>query len=381
MDKNLKLKHSSYSQDKKPTEVITIDSNGETKQKTSTTEECISDKKENEDNAEEKQENEIIFKIIKKIGSIIKYSKERNIFFLYFTNEFWKEILNYNSKPNIDKIYICSELRKAFNEYNELVMNIFKDKKQFTIKNEANSYYDRDEFAFRLDQEIREYINRNKTLQNIEKLQTIKVYNPYYNEEKYYIKDSKVDAEIFNLFDLNNIDNEFIDDFRNMNFEEIFKENIVEYINKITSKIKSISDFEIILRLINIDNISEKNIYLDALNKKYNSIIKPKIESLNGENLTEAIQIVAKLAIINYMYETEDKKKFNFIEKKIKRLDKSIIPNIFIEIIKICIEKSKENNENKKNEEEEEERENDDQNENDKKKQLEEQKEIDEKKN
>jgi len=116
------------------------------------------------------------------------------------------------------------------------------------------------------------------------------------------------------------------------------------------------------------------------LNKKYNSIIKPKIESLNGENLTEAIQIVAKLAIINYMYETEDKKKFNFIEKKIKRLDKSIIPNIFIEIIKICIEKNKENNENKNNEEEEEERENDDQNENDKKKQLEEQIEIDEKK-
>jgi aspartyl/asparaginyl-tRNA synthetase len=84
-----------------------------------------------------------------------------------------------------------------------------------------------------------------------------------------------------------------------MNFEIIFKENIVEYINKITSKIKTISDFELIIKLINIKNISEKNIYLDSLNKKYDTIIKPKIESLTGDQLNEAIKVVAKIALIN----------------------------------------------------------------------------------
>ena len=138
-----------------------------------------------------------------------------------------------------------------------------------------------------------------------------------------------------------------------MNFEKIFKEKLVEYINKITSKIKTIADFELIIKLINIKNISEKNIYLDSLNKKYNMIIKPNIESLTGDKLNEAYKVVAKIALINFMYEMEEKKKFNFIEKRIKRLDKTIIPKIFIEIIKICIEK--ENNENKEVEEEEEE--------------------------
>jgi hypothetical protein len=84
-----------------------------------------------------------------------------------------------------------------------------------------------------------------------------------------------------------------------MNFEIIFKENIVEYINKITSKIKTIFDFELIIKLINIKNISEKNIYLDSLNKKYDTIIKPKIESLTGDQLNEAIKVVAKIALIN----------------------------------------------------------------------------------
>ena len=95
-----------------------------------------------------------------------------------------------------------------------------------------------------------------------------------------------------------------------MNFEIIFKENIVEYINKITSKIKTIFDFELIIKLINIKNISEKNIYLYSLNKKYDMIIKPKIESLTGDQLNEAIKVVAKIALINFMFEIDEKKNF-----------------------------------------------------------------------
>jgi len=52
-----------------------------------------------------------------------------------------------------------------------------------------------------------------------------------------------------------------------MEFEIIFKNNINIYINKIVSKVKKISDFNIVLKLININNIEDKNIFLNSLAK------------------------------------------------------------------------------------------------------------------
>ena len=98
-------------------------------------EETISDNKFSEKMKEKNDDNIIVLNIIKKIESIIKFSDEKNIFFLYFTNEFWKELLKYNTEPKIDSIYNCSELRKVFIKYYELVMKIFGGKKKLTIKN------------------------------------------------------------------------------------------------------------------------------------------------------------------------------------------------------------------------------------------------------
>ena len=66
----------------------------------------------------------------------------------------------------------------------------------------------------------------------------------------------------------------------------------------ITSKIKKTSDFEIVIKLINIDNLLEiKNkekiifTYLDFLKKKYEIITKEideNIKALNNKNLEEA---------------------------------------------------------------------------------------------
>ena len=306
-----------------------------------------------------KDENNPILKIIKKIESIINYSKMKKIFIIYFTNEFWKELLKINGEPDQDTIYICFKLRETFIKYYELVKDIFGEKKKFTIKSEAYNYYQMDEFAFILDQMVRKFIESDKTLKNIEKLGYIKEYNPYYIEEKYH---SRVEPEIFNTFDLNSIDNHFIEDFRSMNFENIFKENMNEYINKLMSKIKTIANFDIIIKLININNIAEKSIFLYSLNKKYDIIIKPEIGILTGEELNEANKVVARIALLNFNYEEKDEekdgkkdegkdKKFNFINNKIKKLNKDIIPLIYIEIIKICIEN--ENKEKKEGEDDE----------------------------
>ena len=131
-----------------------------------------------------------------------------------------------------------------------------------------------------------------------------------------------------------------------MNFEIIFKESINEYIDKIVAKVKSIFNFETVIELINIKNITDKKIFLEAYNRKYDTIIKPEIGLLTGENLNEAINVTAKIALINFIYETEEKddkeekskkeeNKFKFINHKIKRLNKELIPLIFIQIMKI----------------------------------------------
>ena len=219
-------------------------------------------------------------------------------------------------------------------------MNIFKDKSEsFTIKKEAKIYFERDEFAIILDQIIRQYNNNSEKIkENIDKLAIIIKYNPYYRESRY---SNKVDCDIFDPFDLNE-NNEYIE-FRQMNFEIIFKDSITDYIKKFMGKIKNISNFDAVMKLININNIEDKSFYLKQLRTKYDNIINNEIGLLTDEKLKEAVHIVAKIAILNYIYETE-KKKFDFINEKIKMLDnKNIIPLIFIEIINICFNKEDKN--------------------------------------
>ena len=322
----------------------------------------------NETNAAEKKEinKKHIFDFLNNIKSIIDYSKENNTFLIYFTNNFWEYVLNYFNEPEQDNILICSKLRGLFIEYFNLVKKVIpeKDKDFNIIRKDANTYFERDEFAFLLDQIIRKYIeNNNKELENIEKLNFIVKYNPYYKDPKY---SNKIDCNLFDSFDLNRIDNEFIGDFRNMNFEIIFKNNIAEFIKKLFEKIKDISNFEPIIKLINIKNIEDKNIFLEQLKKRYDNLISNEIGTLTNEKLKEAVHVVAKLAIINYIYGPQDQKekKLEFIKRRIKRrLDKKIIPLIFIEIINLIfnkknkdnkVEDGEENNNDEKIEEEEE---------------------------
>ena len=290
-------------------------------------------------NFEKNIQNHFIIKFIKKIDLLISFSKIEKIFLIYFTNNFWKYILNNFNEPNEVSIYICYKLREVFMKYYDLVNEIFKDRyKKFTIKYDAINYYELDEFAILLDKNIKKYIINNKKLENIEKLALIKQYNPYYKEERFkYL----VDINIFDLFDFNNIDNEFIEDFRNMRFENIFKENINEFINKIFSKIKKISDFDHIIKIINIKNIEDKNIFLNILIKACNKIIKKEFEKK-----LDNFQILARLAIL--FFKIKDYKfKFKFIENTIKKLDEDIIIRIFIEIMRIYInQKNKEKEEN-----------------------------------
>ena len=274
--------------------------------------------------------NKLFLETIKNMNSIINFSKSKNIFFIYFNIDFWNYILNYFQNLEQINIWICFEFRKIFINYYELLSKKGKNKDIIIY------YFERDEFAIILDKIIWKYI-KNNDLASIEKLGLICKYNPYYIEEKYK---NKLDCKIFDLFDLNDVDDDFIDKFRHMNFEIIFKDNINEYITKIISKIKNISNFEAAIKLINIKNIQEKKSLLNCLNKIFDDIIVKQIEELTDEiKIKKVIEFIADFAIIYYIY-TENYDKLDFIERIIiRKLNKKLITHILIEIMNIIIKK------------------------------------------
>ena len=310
------------------------------------------------------EEKKRIEELIKNLNDLIDFCDSEETFLIHFTEKFWKYVLNYYNEAKLENIKNCFNLREAFKKYYKLVEKIFgkteKKDKHYSIYKEAKNYLERDEFAFVLDQIIRK-CNENPEIEAIEKLRFITKFNPYYIEEKYL--QSKVDVGILDSFDLNKIDDEFIMHFRENNFEIIFKEYLYEYIKKFIDKIKNISNLDTVMKLINVKNLSQKMVFLSPLNKKYDNIISKELEFLsNDEKLKEAYHIIANLAIKNYaaydnqnikISETKEKKfekdkRFDFINKRVKEVDKKlskkISPLIFIEIMNILFNKEDNNN-------------------------------------
>ena len=123
----------------------------------------------------------------------------------------------------------------------------------------------------------------NKDLTIAEILSFIRDFNPYYKEEKFSLKR---DSDIFDMIDLEKSDEQFFDTFKKANFENVSKDKINDFLNKMDSKIKSIEDFKIIMKLIDIEKIKKLNkvgYYLDLLKKKYEYILKKELESSKRE--------------------------------------------------------------------------------------------------
>ena len=281
-----------------------------------------------------------IDKIISSINSIINFSKENNILLIYFTSNFWKDILKkYNQSKEL-YINICFKLRKIFISYNELVNFLFNDKigkkednknEPKKIKNDINKYFDIDEFAFILDKNIKNLINENKNLSDSEILGYINQYDPYYIEDKYKFKR---ETNIFDLISFNQINEQFIETFKDLKFETVFKEKLTEFMNKIISKVDNIFKFGVIMDLIDIKKISKVKEYFTLLKQKYDYIVQKDLNFLNDKELNQAIKILAKF--VDLLYKNDKDKKTDFLKEKIDKLDKAISPLIYNELMRTC---------------------------------------------
>ena len=283
-----------------------------------------------------KEKNKEIDIIIPAIESIINFSKENKVLLIYFHSIFWNHILkNYNELSDTN-ISICYRLREIFVKYNDLVNELFMNNKKSYIKDDINKYYERDEFSFLLDKNIKKYLEINNELSNADILGFIEAFNPYYREDCYSYKRDSYIFNYLNLDDDNN--NQFIKTFRKLNFEKMFEDNINEFLNKMVSKIQNIYNFGTVLELIDIKKISKVNDYLCLLKDKYEYIMKKDKIALTSEQLKETGKIIGNFFDLLYNYE----KNFKFIEKKINELDKMMVSLIYHELLKRCI-----NNEHK----------------------------------
>ena len=239
------------------------------------------------------------------------------------------------------------------------------NKEESKIIEEAQRYFERDEFAFILNKNIKNYLVNNKDLTNAEILSFIRDFNPYYKEEKFSLKR---DSDIFDMIDLEKSDEQFFDTFKKADFENVFKDKINDFLNKMDSKIKSIEDFKIIMKLIDIEKIkklNKVNYYLDLLKTKYEYILKKELESskreldyikeenpkksskgetskneiksskedilMKEQKLKKVVNITSEFFHLIFKYD-----KIDFIKSKIKELDESIPPLIYNELIKDC---------------------------------------------
>ena len=314
--------------------------------------------------------------IIPAIEDILNFSKEKNMLLIYFTTNFWIKILQCYNIPDDININNCFKLREIFLEYYKVVNDLFKNENvkkrkkggrneekgnddnmvESKIKEEALRYFERDEFAFILNKIINNYLVNNKDLTNAEILSFIRDFNPYYKEEKFSLKR---DSDIFDMIDLEKSDEQFFDTFKKADFENVFKDKINDFLNKMDSKIKSIDDFKIIMKLIDIEKIKKLdkiNYYLDLLKTKYEYILKKELESskreldylkqqkpkneskssnkdisIKEQKLKNVVNITCEFFHLIFKYD-----KIDFIKEKIIELDESIPPFIYNELIKDC---------------------------------------------
>ena len=252
-----------------------------------------------------RKENKEMDIIIPAIESIINFSKEEKVLLIHFTSNLLKKFLEFFQNPTDINIYNCYRLRELLTNYNNLVNELFMNDKTSIIKKEINEFLKVDDLAKLLDKNIKKYLElNNKELTNAEILGFFEGFNPYYKEDKYY---KKRETYIFDYINFNDNNEQFINTFKQLQFEKIFKAKF----SVIISKINDLNTFGIILELINIKKISDVKSFFIKLNEKYEKVIKKQIESLTGEKLKEGAKIIAKYFELKFIYD----KDCNYLEE------------------------------------------------------------------
>ena len=280
---------------------------------------------------------EKIYDIIKGIASICEYSEKIKKLLVYFKSDFWKSLLKVFEQPEQTCFKVCYELRHIFIKYNYVIEKICEPEKDKKIMKDIGDFYKM--VAYHLNEKLKIFLKNKKEITNSEILGYIREYNPYYKEDKYKDKRDPYILEDLNFqYDLFNDDEDyknehtsFIKIFHALDYEDIFRDNMVEFLNFMVNKIVDISSFDTVIDLIRIDKIGGKaNEYIQKLKNKYERLLKFELESLTTNRIQKPAEIIAKFEKLIF----EQEKNIEFLKEDISKL--SIRFFIYNELMKLC---------------------------------------------
>ena len=265
----------------------------------------------------------------KELTSIIDYSKNsKKIIIIFLSGIFWKEMTNNLEKQSADNIYYLFSLRNIFQNYFQFVKENYKQEHAFYINAEETE--EKDEIAVILNRIIQKNIEDSKDITNDEIITQITKYDIYYKEIRYK---NRRELNFLDKINFEEQENDWKSNFKNSKFEEIFADNLEEYILKLETKIKKMEDLGIVIDIININKIQEMNkmeYLIGRLRKKVFVLMKAP-QSLKEKD-SKNNKLSALIKLFKTLYEFS--KKLDKIQDILDKLDNENKHIIFLELLK-----------------------------------------------
>ena len=233
----------------------------------------------------------------------------------------------YNKKfislfPNIIDKYIGRNISN--NEQLFIINNIINDIKKnypkFTVKSDIDLIIHNN------------YLNlaKNHKMNNIEILDFIKK-DKYYNDDKFDLPKYRK-ADVISGIDLQQINNEFMKKWYEMDFVRIFNKNYLIFANKVCDLVKDISYFRIIFELLNNSKDPKKKQFgyspICAMQQAYEKL-------LNTYTADRCTNFVNDTADLIYFSDRQNYNQEKFLtEVVIKNVNKDLIDKIFCTLVK-----------------------------------------------
>ena len=271
-------------------------------------------------------------RFIKELTEILQFSINQKKLMIFLSGIFWKKMTESLEKPCAENIDYLYQLRKQFKIYAEFVKEQYK--KDHIFYTNAEDTEGNDELAIALDIIIRKNHEENKDISNDEIINQIALFDVYYQEEIYI---NRRELNFLDKINFDDEDDEWVSTFKNRKFEEIFKNDIENFLQKLISKINKMEDLKKIIDMINekdIEKMGKMDYFIRTLRRttmdlmKSSDLIKePKKRDDKLSSLTRFFQLIyiytkntEKIQDIFDKLDTEDKHKI--LLKKIKKLPK-----------------------------------------------------------
>ena len=269
---------------------------------------------------------------IKELGQIIYFSQDQKKLLLFLPGNFWKRMTETleklsNDNNNIDYLF---HLRENFKKYFKVVKEIYNNNKGHPIYKDAEETNEKDEIAILLNRIIQNKIEHEN--ENTEIIHLIKSYDIYYKEDNYI---SRRELNFLDKINFDERESNWMEEFKSSNFEDIFSNDIENYILKLVFKIKKIEDFNIVIDIIDEDKIKKLEkieYFIELLRKKALSLMKnfDSMKELNKENKDDKLSALTKLLKIIY----KNSQKFEKIKDILNRLSNENKHIVHLELLK-----------------------------------------------